>query len=208
MQRAFAVQFSEGYVKRFRSILAVVALLAANGAAFAQTTPQRADFKGAALGMPIEEWRAVNSGHFNLRYSCRAVEARFKALGDTNCTLQSSQRETIAGVEAKSASFWWYGDALSSIRIAFDSSQYIAVVDALTERWGKPTAIEEREVVTGAGARLSNTITRWRIGGDIIEASRYGSSIRESGVRYTSEATLAEFDRRSGDAAKKGSKDL
>ncbi len=195
-------------MKYYQAIMAVVALLAVNGAALAQTTPQRADFKGAVLGMPIEDWRAVNNGHFNLRYSCRNVEDKLKTLGDTNCTLQFSQRETIAGVEAKSASFWWYGDALSSIRIAFDSGQYVAVVDALTERWGKPTAIEDREVVTGAGVRLNNTITRWRIGGDIIEASRYGSSIRESGVRYISEAALSEFERRNGSAAKKGSKDL
>jgi hypothetical protein len=188
---------------------ALVGLTFAGMLAFAQTgveEPPRADFKGARLGMALGEWRAVNNGYFNRKYSCGTPDNR--VVGDLVCNVRPDQHETIAGAQARVMQFRFHGDELTSIGGLFDSGEFRQVADALAERLGPPTGTRRGPVHSGPGVTFWNEEQTWKVGTDTIDVEKHSVTFGDASIEYESLKGKAESKARSKLRASEGKKDL
>ena len=183
--------------------------------AAAQTGAVRADFKGARLGMSMQEWRAVNDGYFKENYRC--VTPNDKADGDTRCDWRTSdpwlrpadklrKDETLAGVRAR-CSFRFLGNNLEHILcIVYDPREpdtTVRVKNALTARLGSPTSSGKSTQTFGEKTKGDYETSVWNLGSDEVLLMGPTDQDKEVDVVYRSLRGEEEFTRRETERDKK-----
>lgn len=191
--------------------LTLVLLALASLTALAQTggaAMPRADFKGARLGMTMEEFRAVNEGYFEKRYVCEPAPAKLRMVADTICNPSLAYPETIAGTKAKRVSIQFYGNELVGIDVAFRSQDVLQIANALEERLGPPLTVKKDPVRNALGATFENDQRLWKVGTDTVIVEKYASDLTTGEVVYMSRSGVEEFNAREKQQASKNKKDL
>ena len=177
-------------------VLIAVALLAAATLARAETSTL--EFKGIALGSDISAYEG------NKRFFCMDSKS---AVADRMCAARHADSETIAGVAMKGLILFFYDGKLHRIMITFDSKEYSTVLDALTEKYGKPISATER-IQNRMGAEFENETNTWNKTEQTLKAQKYTGKITVSSVTFQTDAGYAEFNRRFELQKKAGAKDL
>lgn len=100
-------------------------------------------------------------------------------------------------------------EGVSMVIVAtIDSKEFDAVVGALKEKYGKPSTVDERNVQSGIGVMLTNTILVWKRGTSMLRAERYSSKVTESAVSLTDTMSMERAAERKKQFTKKRAEDL
>ncbi len=102
---------------------------------------------------------------------------------------------------------FYYGDKLHTISVDFDSEDFSKVMDALQAKYGK-CSIEESTVHNRMGASFQNETCSWKKPGQTLKAEKYSSDLKTSTVAFLTDASIAEFSKRSKSSAAANAKDL
>ena len=176
---------------RFAVALAVVLPAVANAQPHA--------FKNLQLGAPQSEITA------DPRFECRRGTS---ALGDFMCHLKPSARESIAERPVRSVMLQFYDERLYTISVTIDSVDFRAVGDALTARYGAPSAQTTEPVTNRMGASFDNEIRRWHEQDSHIELKKYSGRIDRGVVHYRLNDFMDKFLDRKRQRSQGAAKDL
>lgn len=126
-------------------------------------------------------------------------------VADHTCSLVY---ETIAGKEVQLLSVTFYDDHASIIRLLIQHSDFNNVVDALTERYGKPHSSETAQYANQLGAKFDRRTVRWLGDRSRIEAREYGGRIDRSVIEFIMNDSIEKFRVRRDRARSGAAKDL
>jgi hypothetical protein len=165
------------------AILAVL-LLASPGAA--QESPF--DFQGIALGSDLASIEGTS------RFSCVDPQS---PVADQLCRLRPGQSETIADAPVNRLFLYYYSGKLEMISVTLDAKHFVAVVAALTRKYGTGS-VETETMRNATGAAFENKIYTWRRGSATLEVQTYGRDLETSSMIYRTDFSLQEYTRRRG----------
>jgi hypothetical protein len=154
------------------------------------------DIKGVKPGMSIEELKTLYPNVI-----CHDL---------TNPMVDHACRQpnvTYAGTGANMTVYFLDGVS-TGVSVNLDSKNFDVVVGALKEKYGNPTNIDEREIQTGMGKILTNTLLVWKRGNSRLRAERYSSKITESSVMLMDDKSVERSHERKTLDTKKRSEDL
>lgn len=126
-------------------------------------------------------------------------------IADHTCSLTY---ETIAEKEVQLLSLSFYDDRLSMIRLVINQADFSAVIDALSERYGKPTSTDTSAYTNATGAKFDRKAIRWRGDRSDIDAREYGGRIDRSAIQFQMHDALDKFRLRRDRQRSGASKDL
>lgn len=189
-------------------------LLVAAFGAWAQS--EDITYKGVALGMSLEEYKAKLPDHQCFTNSCMySRELHCKYLNDGRGGIMTGtqliecmQRNTFGGVAVHTAYADFREGRLVAIRFTINASAFDILTGAAKERLGEPTKVVDRTVQTRAGAKLENREMIWERPSMILRVERYGSTINNGSASLMTpqerDRMLSEFESQK----KKGAKDF
>jgi hypothetical protein len=169
-------------------------------------TVPRADFKGARLGMTLEEWKQLNEGALAKSHPCSKAQGESRLIGDVFCT--GRRVETVASAPVLRSEYAFMQDELVTIELGFDSDDFSRIALSLQERYGSPKSIEEPVMQTNSGATFKNDVRIWNVGADTIRLEKYTGRITAGSLLYESPKFAPEYRARTKSLAKEGKKDL
>lgn len=181
---------------------------------------ERLDFKGIPFSVsqkqfeqlfPMAAWCRVPKDRRTADVTCGAVRENIKCDvrgAPKNCAEERDKAYTYAGARMHAFMANFYNDALASMHVSFYSSDFDSILAALISRYGKPDEIKSEPLQTRVGAVYENTIASWRKSDSTLLIRKYAGSISTGAAAYVLDGSTAEFEKRRGEAAKKGAKDL
>jgi hypothetical protein len=179
-------------MKTMRWALTAAALLGPGSAA------AELDIKGWRIGMTVEELQASHAGwRCDLPSSCY--------LGGP-----ASAGLTFAGVQPASYTAMFRDGRLSFIGVLLRSDDYRIVTNALTEKYGKPSARSSGHTQNTFGATLDNETLTWQATGVELTATKRGSqqAIDKASVTLTATSTSPAAAARAKEEVRARAKDL
>lgn len=144
-----------------------------------QALPADLEIKGVRVGMTKAELQAAHPGlncDALCYHSARSPRNHVKSL------------ETVAGV---SVSSWWFnftGDKLTRSYATFAASAGAVVTLAFTEKFGKPTNVENGEFRTAGGLTGAKVTTTWAEGDSVVVITYPSGKISEAKIEIFSKA--------------------
>lgn len=181
---------------------------------------ERFDFKGIPFGVsqkqfeqqfPMAAWCKVPKDRRTADVTCGAVRENIKCNvpgAPKNCAEDVDKAYTYAGARMRAFMANFYSDALASMHVSFYSSDFDSILSALIARYGKPDETRSETLQTKVGAVYENTIVFWRKADSTLRVRKYAGNISTGAATYALDGSTAEFEKRSGEAAKKGARDL
>jgi len=127
-------------------------------------------FKGVTLGDPYAR---------DPRFQCHAMNT---PLGDSLCSLNAHERETIAGQPVRSYFRYYHQGRLSAMVLHFDAAGFEAVTTALTAKYGPPQTAEA-SLKNLKGETFQNRRAHWLVDGMSMEGLRYSGRLDQSSLR-------------------------
>lgn len=158
----------------------------------------RTGFKDIALGSSI--LHAVNTGKF----TCKNVKS---SVSDTICGLWPSVKETIAGAPAKNVVLFIVDRKVSIIRVGFSPEDFDQVLDAMTEKYGKPT-VKDSELTTRLGAVYKNRTASWSTSDARLELSKYQGKVTDGALSIYDKDAFERATQRRSEQAEGNANDL
>ena len=143
-------------------------------------------FKNLTLGMSQAQANA------DRRFNCMPATS---ALGDVQCLLKHTERETVAGRPVRVLSLFFYDDELYTISLTISDNDVNATVEALEERYGRWTK------------GPSNAFT-WLGSESRIDLIPHGSNHALAALHFRRNGFLDKFEDRKKRRAQGASKDL
>lgn len=124
-------------------------------------------------------------------------------------SLEAVNKEmSVAGANMRTIMFHLHEGALERISMMPSPDVFEKVSTALIDRYGVPTSDESSIVRTKAGVEHTNRVIYWKLGGGFIRYSRFGSSVRNSSLTYSTYEALERMKRRAEESRKKAASDL
>lgn len=162
----------------FRAALFTSALLAAGLVSAA--TPEPLGFKGIVLGSDLAQLRADH------RIECRSACA---PSADRICNLRPHERETLAGDPVSSVFWFYWRDRLTSISINLEEKHFGKAVEALSQKYGKPT-LKTEMVRNHQDSAFENRTYTWKHANGSLTAQRYSGMLNRSTIRFADDAVI------------------
>lgn len=149
---------------------------------------QRVDgigFKNVPLGSSSEEfWKTIPDGKCQKStcafhsFQCRPYER----IGVAECMA----RNRWGPIDPVSVGADFVNDKLVSVAVIFSSTDFAILRIALTNRYGTPSSVVERNLQTRAGVRLTSLSLRWENNDEVLLVDEHGSNIDRGVARiYT-----------------------
>lgn len=134
---------------------------------------QPVDFKGLSFGTSAEDMRRhlLDVGILT-RWDCRS-EAKVDA------SWCDADGLTYANHKTTRATFVYRNDKLASVFIEIPTKGFADAVDALTERYGKPTVVGRTKITTLGGAALEQVRYAWtpKAGGHVSATNHSSDNV-------------------------------
>lgn len=175
----------------------LIVITTSSTAALAQEQP-RTSFKDLYLGMSIEDVRG------NRRFVCDKSSSE---IADTVCAARRPGEETIAGAKTKGIYLFLIDDAVYSILIKIDPSDFSQIREAMELKYGSPK-VEANRLTTRLGTSYDNFDLEWTLPDALIDLSKYGGKITEGIVRFRDRSKLREVEARRSTYQKERASDL
>lgn len=167
-----------------------IAVLAALIACAASTTlhAQEFDFRGATLGMTLDEFKVLpklNPPSVKTSFNCRA--SRYDA-AKTECSRYGDA--PFDGQFGATTSTYLFGkdaggvDRLYMMMLMTSRNNFATALANLSEKWGQGESTDEA-VTNGYGQEIPQTTTVWRRANSTIELKSPCSSIQYLCITYT-----------------------
>lgn len=175
-------------------LLGVTLLLTASAAPAAE----RLGFKGVELGSSLAQIAS------NPKFECHLVNT---PIADKICSLRAQEKETIAGAPIDSLFYFFDRSELTGIVINLGEAHFQPVVDALSQKFGKPT-LKTETVKSLKGAVHENRSYHWQHPEGSMQAERFAGRLDKSSVRITDDSATQRVQQRRALLAKDPRKDL
>lgn len=133
------------------------------------------DFKGVVIGQPTTP-QAVQD---RLQVKCGAG-----APGMQVC----NGNVTVAGVPASMNLVIGAGGRVQRISLDFPADRFLAVEEAMEQKFGAPGNVDNHAVQNGMGATFQQTVETWGVApAPVATLSRYGSTVTRGSLVFRSE---------------------
>ncbi|MHB1186502.1 hypothetical protein [Thiobacillus sp.] len=147
---------------------------------------------------------------------CKELPEDKKVFGDKQCIYSrpgpygqlDPRIATFGGASVDAIVMNYFGDTLKSIAVSVSPKNYIQIVDALREKYGKPQKEEKELLQTKSGATFENTILTWQSGPSTLMIRKYFGRIDSSVLKFEMGDYLEEVSRRRAKRSKSGASDL
>lgn len=136
-----------------------------------------------ALSATLTE-EQVNEQFRDLALSCYSVKDAF---GDYAC---STAIALFNDTRAKSASFYFLSDRLTSLRVTFDAGQRPELVTRLEGKYGPPKKLPARDPRTGRG------LEGWKLSSGTVAVSEAVTGEKEASLLWMTKAATARLSGR------------
>lgn len=188
-----------------KRIVLVIGTIALTLSAFAEEPT----IKGLKLGMSKHEAESRYKGF-------TGVCTKPNALGDTVCGYSGNkgslvdipELETFAGVPAVRILGVFRDGLAHTFLVNFRAADYERVIEAMTQRWGKPAREDKGEVQNRMGARFDQLEHEWMIGGAVFRAKKRSSNVTEGQLALTSIERIKQAPADKAERARSDAKDL
>jgi len=154
-------------------------------------------FKGLALGASMKEFSSkIPDFECMTNSSCSYYDTITCSNSLKSETYSSSkliecfERNTFAGARIVDGSAYFDDGKLSSYRLTIRSNRFEDVVEAITDRFGKPISMQSTEVQNKLGAKYLNYHAIWITGETHLNFSKYCGNIEKSCISVTSKSEI------------------
>lgn len=170
-------------------------------------------YKGVKLGDTMEQFKQALPLYECTATSCTYIRdscARVSGLGSSaefSRKLDACREGTSFGGALVTYGRAEFIDGVLA-KLYITSPWMTQLSDALTDKFGAPTSVDNTPVRNKMGAEFPNWIKTWALGTDVMVASQRASNINEGSVLISGPAALEQAKARKQEQTKAGAKDF